>query len=610
MNGLILLRLWISVSAICVATGWALSFAGKLNELGFLAGGILCVFTTLCFLRGASFRWRPLIRRFRRPLPFIFLLLAGLSFVGGILYPPTNYDGLSYRLPRVLNWLAEGNWHWIDSVDPRMNDRTCGFEWLMAPLISLTKSHRACFLINWISFLLLPGLAFGFFVKVGVSPRVAWFWMWLLASGYNFVIQSGSIANDAFAAVYALAAVYFALRSHSSRKDLDLWYSLLAAGLLTGSKIGNLPLLLPWLLAILPQARLLLVRPIVSLVISLISLLISFFPIALANWWHGGDWTGAKFEPQLVMKSPAVGMLGNSFFALLQNVLPPVFPFAGWWNSHAPTLLPGSFFKLCESNFEGGYYRLGELQIEEAAGVGFAITALLLISLLSRCKRTSKKTENLWVKIVRWSSLISLLVFFAKSGMIEIARLISPYYPFLFAVFLVAQGQEIVRRRWWRTLAVLAMLSSIVVVVLTPARPLWPASQILACFGQNHPLIVRAGSVYRVYEARRDLFASLRKLIPADIHRVGLACDINDAQTALWQPFGTRRLVNLTGDNLSADVGNAKVKWLIIKKSVLEGRYHISLIEFLEKRQATLVGSEKITELVRVGPEDWLVVSL
>ena len=185
---------------------------------------------------------KKILRRFRRPLPFCFAVLALLVFLGGVLYPPSNYTGLNYRLARVLQWLAHGQWCWIHTPNFRMNDRACGFEWLTTPLLLFTRSDRALFLINFIPFLLLPGLVFSVFTRLGVRPRVAWHWMWLLPTGYNFLLQAGGIANDIFPAVYALAALDFGCRAWVSRRPADLWHSLLAAALLTGAKASNLPL--------------------------------------------------------------------------------------------------------------------------------------------------------------------------------------------------------------------------------------------------------------------------------------------------------------------------------------------------------------------------------
>ena len=72
-----------------------------------------------------------------------------------------------------------------------MNDRACGIEWLTAPLLLFTRCDRALFLLNFIPFLLLPGLVFSVFRRLGVRARVAWHWMWLLPTGYIFLLQAG-----------------------------------------------------------------------------------------------------------------------------------------------------------------------------------------------------------------------------------------------------------------------------------------------------------------------------------------------------------------------------------------------------------------------------------
>jgi hypothetical protein len=121
----------------------------------------------------AGLRGKKFLRRFRRPLPRCFAGLAFLVFLGAVLYPPTNYAALSYHMPRVLHWLAEGRWHWIHTPVNRMNYSGCAFEWLTAPLLLFSRSDRALFLLNFISFLLLPGLMFSVCTRLGIRERVA-----------------------------------------------------------------------------------------------------------------------------------------------------------------------------------------------------------------------------------------------------------------------------------------------------------------------------------------------------------------------------------------------------------------------------------------------------
>ena len=234
--------IWIWLCAYLNCAGWTLSALHRLNAGGYAVALTLGLAAVLVWKQKSGAPLYPKIhsqkflRRFRRGFPLGFLVLAALAFLGGALHPPTNYDALAYRLPRVLHWLAAGQWHWIHSAFDRLNNRSCGIEWVSAPVLALLKSDRPLFLINFISFLLLPGLVFGVFTRLGVGRRVAWHWMWLAPTAYGFVLQAGSIGNDLFGAVFALAAVDFALRAKNTGLAAAFFTSVLAAALMTSAK--------------------------------------------------------------------------------------------------------------------------------------------------------------------------------------------------------------------------------------------------------------------------------------------------------------------------------------------------------------------------------------
>ena len=304
MSFLPLVRLWLWISALASVAGWTLSALGQLNRPGYAA--FFAVFAAVVFvcrkelglvLGNKSSRGKKFLRRFRRPLPFCFAVLAFLVFLGGVFYPPSNYTGLNYRVARVLQWLAHGQWCWIHTPNFRMNDRACGIEWLTAPLLLFTKSDRALFLINFIPFLLLPGLIFSVFRRLGVRAGVAWHWMWLLPTGYNFLLQAASVANDTFPTLYALAALDFGCRAWISRRPADLWHSLLAAALLTGAKASNLPLLLPWVILIFRLLPVLRRKLATTSLVFLLAAAVSFLPTTILNIRYCGDWSGQNSNP-------------------------------------------------------------------------------------------------------------------------------------------------------------------------------------------------------------------------------------------------------------------------------------------------------------------------
>ena len=217
----ILIWVWFCEYLNCV--GWTLSVLHQLNAAGYAVALLLGGVALMAWWKQTSARifphisWRKLKRRFRRPFPLAFLILAAMAFLGGALYAPSNYDALAYRLPRILHWLAAGQWHWIHTIFSRVNDRACGIEWVSASFIALLRTDRPLFLINLVSFLLLPGLVFSLFTRLGVRRRTAWHWMWLAPTGYGFLLQAGSIGNDLFGAVFGMAAIDFALRARQEK---------------------------------------------------------------------------------------------------------------------------------------------------------------------------------------------------------------------------------------------------------------------------------------------------------------------------------------------------------------------------------------------------------
>ena len=233
------LAVWIIFSAWSTLSGWCLSAGGFLNPAGiitsyalFLAGVIL--FRSHLIVNGHRAGWRIYYSRFAAPR--LWMLLVVLVFLGGMTYSPNNYDYLTYRFTRVLNWSWDHAWSWIPTANPRINYSGTGFEWLMAPLFILFKTDRLFFLINIFSYLLMPGLVFSVFSQLGISRRISWWWMWILPCGYCYILEAASVGNDSFAAVYLLASLHFLFQARHVSPARNLALSCLAIGLTSGQR--------------------------------------------------------------------------------------------------------------------------------------------------------------------------------------------------------------------------------------------------------------------------------------------------------------------------------------------------------------------------------------
>lgn len=628
MSFLPAVKWWIWVSVFASFAGWTLSLVGQLNRVGYVVLALVVGFalmqasaTGAIKFSGGPWRWRKSFRRWRRGFPLMFALLALLVFLGGVLYPPTNHTGLSYRIPRVLHWLSAEEWHWIFAPNLRMNTRACGMEWVSAPLFLFLKSDRGLFLLNFIPFLLLPGLIFSMFTRLGVRARVAWPWMWLLPTGYVFLLQAGSAGNDSYPVVYALAAVDFACRAWKSRRPGDLWYSLLAIALLNGAKASNLPLTLPWLVLAFPLWQLWKEKPLGTVRMAALALIVSFVPTALLNLHYVGDWSALKYEHQnMDVGNPVVGVWGNSFLLLLNNLCPPFFPIAGWWNRNALQLLPGPVAQPLVRNFEDGFHMLWELPTEDWAGIGLGVTGLALISAWWAVKGFRQRKQSLSsatgippmiLRFALISPWIALLAYGAKSGMVTPARLIAPYYPLLLPLLLVgAEQSALVRRRWWRGLAWAVFVMAFAVLIVTPPRPLWPAQTILTklvAANPEQPLFNRALKTYQIYSRRSDPLAELRAQLPAHLKVVGFLGTHDDLDISFWRPFGTRRVEQISHQAKPEDVRKRKLQYAAVS-GVHFQLAGLSFDDWLTEMRAEVVAEVNVPIVVAVGPQRFYLV--
>jgi len=620
---------WIWFCAYLNCAGWTLSALHQFNATGYSVA-LLIGFIALFVWRKTNYRQffphisrQKLRRRFRKPFPLAFLILAAMAFLGGAIHAPNNYDGLTYRVPRILHWLAAGQWHWIHTVFPRVNQRACGIEWVSAPIIALTKTDRLLFLINIVSFSFLPGLVFSIFTRLGVRRRAAWHWMWIVPTGYCFLAQAGSIGNDLFGAPFALAAIDFALRAKVSKSSCDFFASILAAALMTSAKTSDLPLLLPWAMAILPSLMIFLRRPLATAGICVVAIFASFLPTAVLNAHYCGDWSGWKAEG-VALKNPVLLATANAVLITVQNLTPPVFPLANAWNRDVQQAMPARLsVRLHEMVAESGAaeFQVEEMQVEEAAGLGFGVTALFLISIaVAAAKRGGAffnfrfdSFDTIWKISIRLTPWISLAALLSQSEVYPIGRILAPYYALLFPFFLAGPAQEqIVKQRWWRLSAFAVFFMAAGLLVVSPARPLFPAGifleQIHAAAAQ-HPSLARAETVYSVYAARNDAFAPAKEILPPGVKILGLIT-YDDPETSLWRPFGSREIRHVRPDDTASDLKARGIEFVLVKGEAFGKWFNGTLDDWLKKMNAQVI--QKITLRLRAGTpaSDWYLVKL
>lgn len=613
--------MWIWICAYLNAVGWILSAGHLLNKTGYVIAFGAGLAIWLIWRHQTGIPWLAKIhlprlkRRFCRPFPLAFLILAGLAILGGALHGACNYDALAYRTPRVLHWLDAQQWVWIHSDFPRLNTRTAGFEWLTAPQFLFFGTDRFVFLLNVISFLLLPGRVFGVLTRLGVRPRAAWHWMWLLPTGYGYVLQAGSVVNDMLGSLMALTAIEFALRATREKRVELLWTSGLAAALMTAVKAFNIVLLLPWGIAAFAALPLLLRRPVATVAVVVLAAGASMIPTAVLNAHYCHDWTGARIENtpigggQELIRVPV-----TSINLVLENLAPPVFPVAKQWEAWVQHVLPEKIQARMRGNFEPNLikFHLPELQVEETAGLGCGLTVLLLFLLAAKIRHRECVSGPVLsvASLVPLAAWVGVGVFILRVGISGPARYLLPFYVLLAAPLLAGPvAGRIFRARIWRGAAFLIFGMAGLLLVLSPQRPLWPASAVLGRLTAAHPdspILGRICKVYTVYGLRPDVFAPVTATLPPDASPLGL-CTFDEPEASLWRPFGSRRVLHITKEDTAEQVRQEGLKYALVSEAFLAHHADMNPAAWLARFHAEKIADFKLQIHAGQEPESWFL---
>ncbi len=604
VDALTLAGAWILFSAFASLAGWILSLAGWLNPTGYaiaLAAGVVA--GILAWRRGGCrLGWSVRRARYRRPWPALFAVVAVLAAAGAFAHAPNNIDAVAYRLPRVLHWLAAGRWHWIDTVDPRLNYSGAGQEWLLAPQLALLHTDRLAALPNLLGFALLPGLLFVTFRGWGIAQGVAVRWMWLLPLAPVYLLQAGGSANDLTGAVYFVAALACGARAMGRGSPGWLALSTLAVALATGVKTSNLPLVLPWLVFVWPALRDGAAARRALLLAALPALMISGAVTLAANRVASGDWTGDPANASGARPGGFVAALaGNTVETVLQSLAPPVFPGAGRVERGIEESLGPAMRRWLGDDFPRFSLHVTELAQEEWAGLGLAVLALLTPGL------GSPGSSRPGRRALPWAAGMGALAFFLLMGSEMPARLLAAYYPLAVAAVLLRPGQgRWVRDGRFNLLAAAGALLALVPLVVSPSRPLVRVDRLPGIGGGVRQ---RAELAYEVYAARGDPLAVLRAQLPADVVRVGFMATADDSELSFWRPFGQRTVTTVRPGETAGALRARGVEWIAIRADT-SWATSAARTTWLRVHSATVAADTVVRTKVRRPPEEWVLVRI
>jgi len=592
--------LWLIWCAWTSAAGWILSAMGALNGTGYLLAAPILIGAGIIWWRHTrssgpragwkcrGFRWGR-----RRWLADCFKLLAGLSLVAAVVHLPWSFDAVTYRLPRCLYWLAEGRWYWIGTLDGRLDYSSCGLEWQMIPVLLLTKTDRCLFLLSFVPFLLLPGLTYLSGRALGLARRPLVIWMWLLPAAYCIVLQCSGIQNDGYTASYTTACLAFAGVAIRRRDPLACLFAVLAASLLTGAKLSNLPLMLPLGVVLLVAAwRSGFFRRSAAVGLS-VAVLVSFLPLAVLSYRHTGTWTGDPHDQWgFRTGNPVAATVANLILAAHDLTHPPVMVGTAAANdaierieAHFTPFL--DWLRESHRMFHGVMF--GDMVYEGGSGPGFPIGCFLGGGILMGCFVTTSNrpvARAWWQTAMVGCGIIAWLVMLSQLGSGQSARNAAPYIPLLlFPLTGIPPLGRFLHSKAAVPVALCGMLSAVPVIVLTPARPLVPMGLLDKARSVkpiNGPMtqILRK---YGMWKGLRDDLKPLRDHLPPGESVIGYAGAFRDTSYGLWKPLGSRTLREIELPGTEASSAGAIPAYVVATARGIQQRCGLALADWLRK---------------------------
>jgi hypothetical protein len=252
------------------------------------------------------------------PLALLVAPLLVMLFCTALVYPPNNWDSMTYHMARVVYWIENSSVAYFPTLDNRQNLMCPGAEYVILLMQLLSASDFLANFVQFISFCLLISATPSFLCLLGIRRSIANWGLVLAATLPMGVLQATSTQNDMVASCLGLALCTGALRLwhktvrvKRSRLDIVGLALLCATGYLV--KVTAILAALPFLfMAAMCYSSALIRRPqlwkrqAINLLLGVLLVTVVSGPDLYRKVEHTGSFTGARTE---------------------------IFPFNGEWNA-------------------------------------------------------------------------------------------------------------------------------------------------------------------------------------------------------------------------------------------------------------------------------------
>jgi hypothetical protein len=159
----------------------------------------------------------------------IFILIA--TFAAAILYPPNNWDSMTYHMARVANWISNKSVSFYPTAITRQNYQMPLAEFAIMHLQILTGCDLYANLVQWMSFLVLILLGFLIAGEFGLTNRQQLISAIIIATLPMAILQASSTQNDLVVSSFLMCFCLFMVRLRVALSAENLLFAAISFGL-------------------------------------------------------------------------------------------------------------------------------------------------------------------------------------------------------------------------------------------------------------------------------------------------------------------------------------------------------------------------------------------
>ena len=164
---------------------------------------------------------------------YVVVILAAGVFLCGLLYPPLNYDSMTYHLARVVHWIHQGSIRYYPTDIERQIYQMPLAEMAILHLQLITQGDWLAFLPQFVGWCVCLITVSCICRQLGGSLRSQWFSVVLAATLSMGLLQASSTQNDLVVASFFLAFLFYLLKSQND------WQSSVLAGVAMGLALAT-----------------------------------------------------------------------------------------------------------------------------------------------------------------------------------------------------------------------------------------------------------------------------------------------------------------------------------------------------------------------------------